>query len=515
MGHGGGTWDLVGPTNIGGRVTDLVVDPTTPNTLYVAAAGGGIWKSTDAGMTYAPAWPDDYDADDRRAGAGSDGTLWVGTGEANPSGGGLTYFGDGVYRSTDGGAHWQHAGLADSGAFGRIVVDPTEPEPRLRRGGRHCPARPASAASTGSTDGGATGSRSFRRRTTRPAARPRDRPDEPQPRSSRRSGTTSATAARARTAASAPACSAPTTAATTGRGWRTSSAPHPADAAGTGLKSDASLGRIGVAIAPSDPTASTSSAARRTAPTRASTSRTTAATRSSRRPRRRRQRLRVVVRPHLGRPDEQEPSLQRRRQPARVQGRRRDVGDSAERARRPARDGVGPERRRTASTSATTAASTARTHNGATRLVDPRDVRAVEPVLPPRRRAPMTRAGSRPACRTTAATGPGRTTAEPSDLSQWNSYGGGDGHYVLIDHTDHNIYYECSQVGVLHAAPGRERHVHGPLGSGTRHSSAHHDRRSDRARPDNPSVVYFGGNVLDRSTDRGTTSRRSARPVTS
>src|SRR5919204_727763 len=55
----------------------------------------------------------------------SDGTLWVGTGEANPSGGGLTYSGDGVYKSPDGGQTWQNMGLADSASIGRIVVNPT------------------------------------------------------------------------------------------------------------------------------------------------------------------------------------------------------------------------------------------------------------------------------------------------------------------------------------------------------------------------------------------------------
>ena len=45
----GGSWEYVGGNNIGGRVTDVVVDRRRPNTIYVAAAGGGVWKSTDAG----------------------------------------------------------------------------------------------------------------------------------------------------------------------------------------------------------------------------------------------------------------------------------------------------------------------------------------------------------------------------------------------------------------------------------------------------------------------------------
>src|SRR5690349_5760080 len=119
-----GSWRLVGPTNVGGRITDLAVDPRQPDTVYTAASGGGVWKSTDAGDTYTPTWPTDVTQTIGALAIGPDGTLWAGTGEANPSGGGLTYFGDGVYKSTDGGASWQHWGLTDSAAVGRIAVDP-------------------------------------------------------------------------------------------------------------------------------------------------------------------------------------------------------------------------------------------------------------------------------------------------------------------------------------------------------------------------------------------------------
>src|SRR3954451_7450637 len=124
----GGSWQYAGGNNIGGRVTDVVVDPTQPNTVYAASAGGGVWKSTDAGMTYTPAWPNDYPQAIGALARGSDGTLWAGTGEANASGGGITYAGDGVYKSTDGGATWTNMGIDNAGMIGRIAVDPTNPD---------------------------------------------------------------------------------------------------------------------------------------------------------------------------------------------------------------------------------------------------------------------------------------------------------------------------------------------------------------------------------------------------
>ncbi len=121
-------WKFVGPTNIGGRVVDIAIDPVAADTVYVAAATGGLWKSRDKGAHFKSVWPASNPQSMGALAIASDGTLFAGTGEANPGGGSITYGGSGIYRSTDGGATWQLVGLPDSGAIGRIVVDPANPQ---------------------------------------------------------------------------------------------------------------------------------------------------------------------------------------------------------------------------------------------------------------------------------------------------------------------------------------------------------------------------------------------------
>src|SRR3954471_20285927 len=124
-----GVWQLRGPINIGGRVTDLVADPANASKFYVGSASGGVWKTTDGGATFTPIFDglgtlsigalalDPRDSN----------ILYVGTGEANPGGGSTTQPGDGVWKTTDGGATWQHLGLDNTFEIGRIVVDPRNP----------------------------------------------------------------------------------------------------------------------------------------------------------------------------------------------------------------------------------------------------------------------------------------------------------------------------------------------------------------------------------------------------
>jgi hypothetical protein len=120
-------WQPLGPANVGGRVTDLVVDPVRTDTVYAGAATGGVWRSTDAGRTFTRAWPATITPSIGALAITPNGTLYAGTGEGNPGGGSVTFPGNGVYRSTDGGTTWTQSGLAGSDRIGRLAIDPTNP----------------------------------------------------------------------------------------------------------------------------------------------------------------------------------------------------------------------------------------------------------------------------------------------------------------------------------------------------------------------------------------------------
>ncbi|MUK88950.1 glycosyl hydrolase [Ornithinibacillus sp. L9] len=120
-------WEFNAPSNIGGRIVDVVVDPHEEDTIYIGAASGGVWKSTDAGDTFEVAWDDNLTQSIGAVEITNEGTLFVGTGEANPGGGSIVYGGSGVYRSTDGGESWEDIGLKETSSIGRIMADPEDP----------------------------------------------------------------------------------------------------------------------------------------------------------------------------------------------------------------------------------------------------------------------------------------------------------------------------------------------------------------------------------------------------
>ncbi len=125
-----GEWTLVGPLNTGGRVTDVAISPDNDAHLYVATATGGIFRSYDGGANWTPIFDEvtKPSIGDIAIAQSNAQRIYAGTGEANGSATDGAYFGDGIYRSDNGGDTWTNVGLPESNHIGRIVVDPTNPD---------------------------------------------------------------------------------------------------------------------------------------------------------------------------------------------------------------------------------------------------------------------------------------------------------------------------------------------------------------------------------------------------
>jgi photosystem II stability/assembly factor-like uncharacterized protein len=120
-------WRSVGPAVAGGRVPAVAGVDNDPNLYYIGAAGGGVWKTVNGGATWTPVFEKQ---DVSAVGAvtidpTNENVVWAGTGEANPRND-VTY-GDGVYKTTDGGKTWKNVGLHDVWSISRILVDPKNP----------------------------------------------------------------------------------------------------------------------------------------------------------------------------------------------------------------------------------------------------------------------------------------------------------------------------------------------------------------------------------------------------
>ncbi len=116
----------VGPALMGGRIADIAVHPRDPVVWYVAAGSGGLWKTTNAGTSWTPVFDDQpsYSIGSVTIDPADPAVVWVGTGE-NVSGRHVAW-GDGVYRSPDGGKTWRRMGLDTSEHIGKILVDPRD-----------------------------------------------------------------------------------------------------------------------------------------------------------------------------------------------------------------------------------------------------------------------------------------------------------------------------------------------------------------------------------------------------
>ena len=115
---------FIGPAVMSGRISDMENHPTDPKVIYAGTAGGGVWKSENAGTTFRPIFDDhsqsigavELDPND------PDNTIYVGTGEPWPRN--SVSIGDGLYKSTDGGQSWLNIGLKNSERISDIIVNP-------------------------------------------------------------------------------------------------------------------------------------------------------------------------------------------------------------------------------------------------------------------------------------------------------------------------------------------------------------------------------------------------------
>ena len=116
----------IGPALTSGRISDIAVHPTDRAIWYVAVASGGVWKTSNAGTTWSPIFDSQgsYSIGCVTIDAKNPLNVWVGTGENNSQR--SVSYGDGVYKSTDGGRTWENVGLKKSEHIGKIVVDPRD-----------------------------------------------------------------------------------------------------------------------------------------------------------------------------------------------------------------------------------------------------------------------------------------------------------------------------------------------------------------------------------------------------
>lgn len=146
----------IGPAVTSGRISDFAVNPINPSEYYVATSSGGVWKTINKGVTYQPIFDSQgsYSIGCVTLDPSNPSTVWVGTGENNNQR--SVAYGDGVYKSDDGGRTWKNMGLKDSEHIASIIVHPADPNtiyvgaygPVWREGGERGVYK--------STDGGST-----------------------------------------------------------------------------------------------------------------------------------------------------------------------------------------------------------------------------------------------------------------------------------------------------------------------------------------------------------------------
>src|SRR5688500_18353716 len=115
----------IGPALTSGRISEFAVDPKNPKRYFVASSSGGVWRTTNAGTTFESIFDSggSYSIGTITMDPNNSSTLWVGTGENNNQR--SVAYGDGVYKSVDGGSSWKNMGLKNSEHIGKIIVHPS------------------------------------------------------------------------------------------------------------------------------------------------------------------------------------------------------------------------------------------------------------------------------------------------------------------------------------------------------------------------------------------------------
>jgi photosystem II stability/assembly factor-like uncharacterized protein len=124
--YGGLKFRGIGPALTSGRIADIAVNPERPHEFYLAIASGGVWKTTNNGTTFDPIFDGEgsYSMGCVAMAPSNSNTIWVGTGENNNQR--SVAYGDGIYKSTDGGSSWKNMGLKESEHIGMIALHPED-----------------------------------------------------------------------------------------------------------------------------------------------------------------------------------------------------------------------------------------------------------------------------------------------------------------------------------------------------------------------------------------------------
>lgn len=118
----------IGPALTSGRISEFAVDPKNHKRYFVAASSGGVWRTINAGTTFEPVFDQEgsYSIGTIEMDPSNSNVIWVGTGENNNQR--SVAYGDGLYKSTDGGNSWKNVGLKNSEHIGRVVIHPDQPD---------------------------------------------------------------------------------------------------------------------------------------------------------------------------------------------------------------------------------------------------------------------------------------------------------------------------------------------------------------------------------------------------